>query len=188
MLAKETRTVIGDAAKPVSDAQTLAEKAQPASKHSPQTLREKGPCVQSLAPHIKELVRSGFRIGQQKPSDSGHKGYRGRKRSRKKTSRKHKQKESHVTIEHGALEQEDVQDRGNGGQENIHPTPPQGVQPKTAMRFVMAHGKKNLERTGRFLYFAAAAAVGMTVMTKVSSWWAGRAAAKAAAAAAPAVD
>ena len=79
----------------------------------------------------------------------------------------------------------------NLGEEHAHGTTnanggtdTNAVQPMPGLMVGLAYGKRALSATGRFMYLAAAAAVGTVVVNKVSGWATNRAAAKAAAASA----
>lgn len=119
-------------------------------------IREKGPCVQSLEPHIKALMDAGFEVQRKKRKDSGD------KRVRKKHPRIRRQKErpmSEATPGNGQTQQSQVQP---------------ATRPAPHIQVGAAYGKVALKATGRFLYFAAAAAAGTAITMKVSSWLANR--------------
>ena len=138
---------------------------------------DKEPCTQGLAPHIQKLVDSGFRIRRQKHKDSGDKSIEGRKRSRKRT-RKHQKKKEHTMSNIGEGNVQATTNNNSGTDTNVQPMP--------GLMVGLAYGKRALDATGRFMYIAAAAAVGTLVVNKVSNWATNRAEAKASAAAAAA--
>ena len=62
-----------------------------------------------------------------------------------------------------------AQDNGQQNQQNVQPMPP--------LMIATAYGKKAAQKTGTFLYYAAAAGVGMWGLNLVQNWFANRSAA-----------